>query len=32
MWCPGVNRIGEAVYAWIARNRTRLPGSVCSID
>jgi predicted DCC family thiol-disulfide oxidoreductase YuxK len=32
MWFPGMNRLGEAVYAWVARNRTRLPGSVCSID
>jgi predicted DCC family thiol-disulfide oxidoreductase YuxK len=29
---PGVNKAGEAVYAWVARNRTRLPGSVCSIE
>jgi len=32
MWFPGVNRLGEAVYAWVARNRKRLPGSVCSVD
>jgi predicted DCC family thiol-disulfide oxidoreductase YuxK len=32
MWCPGVNRMGEKVYAWVARHRTRLPGSVCSIE
>jgi predicted DCC family thiol-disulfide oxidoreductase YuxK len=32
LWLPGVNRAGEAAYAWVARNRGRLPGSVCSID
>jgi predicted DCC family thiol-disulfide oxidoreductase YuxK len=32
LWLPGVNRLGEIAYAWVARNRTRLPGSVCSID
>ena len=32
IWLPGVNRLGEKAYAWVARNRTRLPGSVCSID
>jgi predicted DCC family thiol-disulfide oxidoreductase YuxK len=32
MWFPGMNKLGEAAYAWIARNRTRLPGSVCSIE
>ena len=32
MWLPGINKIGEAAYAWVARNRTRLPGSVCSIE
>ncbi len=32
IWFPGAHRPGEAAYAWIARNRTRLPGSVCRID
>ncbi|HEU0075931.1 MAG TPA: DUF393 domain-containing protein [Dehalococcoidia bacterium] len=32
LWIPGVNRLGEAVYAWVARNRMRLPGSTCEID
>jgi len=32
LWFPGAHRPGKAVYAWVARNRTRLPGSVCSID
>ena len=32
MWFPGMHRLGEAAYAWVARNRGRLPGSVCSID
>ena len=31
MWLPGVNKAGEAVYAWVARNRSRLPGTVCEI-
>ena len=32
IWFPGVHRAGEVAYAWVARNRTRLPGSVCSIE
>jgi predicted DCC family thiol-disulfide oxidoreductase YuxK len=32
LWFPGVNRAGEAVYAWVARNRMRLPGSTCEIE
>ncbi len=32
VWFPGVNRIGEVLYRWVARNRTRLPGSVCVIE
>jgi predicted DCC family thiol-disulfide oxidoreductase YuxK len=32
LWFPGVNRLGEAVYAWVARNRMRLPGSTCEIE
>jgi predicted DCC family thiol-disulfide oxidoreductase YuxK len=32
MWLPGMQRLGEPAYAWVARNRGRLPGSVCSID
>ncbi|HWC31041.1 MAG TPA: DUF393 domain-containing protein [Dehalococcoidia bacterium] len=32
LWLPGIDRPGKAVYAWVARNRTRLPGSVCTID
>jgi predicted DCC family thiol-disulfide oxidoreductase YuxK len=32
LWFPGVHRAGEVAYAWVARNRTRLPGSVCSIE
>ena len=30
MWLPGVNRAGEAVYGWVARNRYRLSG--CPVD
>jgi predicted DCC family thiol-disulfide oxidoreductase YuxK len=32
LWLPGMQRLGEPAYAWVARNRGRLPGSVCSID
>ena len=32
IWLPGMHWLGEPAYAWVARNRTRLPGSVCSID
>ena len=32
LMAPGVNKAGEVVYAWVARNRMRLPGSVCSIE
>lgn len=32
LWFPGVNRLGEAAYAWVARNRMRLPGSTCEIE
>ncbi len=31
-WFPGVNRIREVLYRWVARNRNRLPGSVCVIE
>ena len=30
-WFPGADRPGRAAYAWVARNRWRLPGSVCSV-
>jgi predicted DCC family thiol-disulfide oxidoreductase YuxK len=32
LWFPGVNKVGEAIYAWVARNRMRLPGSTCEIE
>jgi hypothetical protein len=32
MWLPGMQLMGVPAYAWVARNRGRLPGSVCSID
>lgn len=32
MWFPGVSHLGEPAYSWVARNRGRLPGSVCSVD
>jgi predicted DCC family thiol-disulfide oxidoreductase YuxK len=32
MWLPIINPLGEAAYGWVARNRTRFPGSVCSIE
>jgi predicted DCC family thiol-disulfide oxidoreductase YuxK len=32
LWCPGMPKLGEPAYAWVARNRTRLPGSVCSVS
>jgi len=32
MWFPGVSHLGELAYSWVARNRGRLPGSVCSVD
>jgi hypothetical protein len=30
-WLPGMDRLGVPAYAWVARNRHRLPGSVCSV-
>jgi predicted DCC family thiol-disulfide oxidoreductase YuxK len=31
-WFPGMHLLGDPAYAWVARNRTRLPGSVCAVD
>ena len=28
LWLPGMNRVGEAAYRWVAKNRHRFPGFV----